>query len=330
MDATGRSLPLRHIADISKILVGFSKELLPDIIYVRLNTYNLLNYWCLKRFKKHCRVLIGEIPTYPYEGEFILLLKSYWENRSYKILFNLIIMKISERLHRPFLKKQIDFVVTYMKHDHIWGIPVRVIENGVNVDEVRLKADRINGGFELVLISVAFTQSWNGFDRVIRGIAEYKKRGGAGHVLYRVVGDGPYIPALKSLAEELGLTDSVLFYGTKDGAELDGLFDKSDIAISTIAYHRVGLENSGSTLKVKEYCARGIPFVYASNERAINKNDNFALKIESSEAPVDINEILDFKRELETEKDLKLRMREFAMSNYDWSVQMEKIFKDII
>ena len=73
------------------------------------------------------------------------------------------------------------------------------------------------------------------------------------------------------------LENNVFFWGAKSGDELKDFVNRADIGIASLGMHRLGL-NVASTLKVKEYCAYGLPFIYAYTEKAIEENCEFALK----------------------------------------------------
>lgn len=318
---------IRRTIGIAKAVVHIAHKIHPDVIYIRWSPYEFSSAGFLGRLKKCCSHMLLEIPTYPYDREEWLLLQSRFAERKPKQSISLGIRIFFERSHRFLLKRYVDEIVTYMPSDTIWGIPVKVLENGVDVDQTPLKrARKKDMPFDLVLISVAFNQRWNGYDRILRGMAAYKAAGNSRRIFYRVVGSGPEIPRLKALAMELHLENEVAFYGTCDGAKLDALFDESDIAVSTIAYHRVKLENSGSTLKVKEYCARGIPFIYASDERALRDNHDFALRVDSSDDPLNIDMLFRFAETMRQDSNVGVREREFAQRHYDWKQQIGKLF----
>lgn len=320
----------KHLHDIARFNVECAKTIKPDIIYMRLNTYNLFNYWMLKRLKKECGTMIAEVPTYPFKSEMLITLLSYVKRLQIRAALYCIAMICYEFVYRCRLKTKIDLIVTYMQHDKIWGIPVKTIDNGVSVDDVPIKKVRKDMQCGLVLISVAYHQIWNGFDRVIAGIDRYYKKGGKEKVLYYVVGSGPYIQTLQKMVNDLRLKDHIVFCGFKMGNDLDDLFDKSDLAISTIGYHRIKMENSGSTLKTKEYCARGIPFVYASNERALGDKEAFALKISADDEPVDVNMLFRFAQKCKDTKDMVMKERNFARSHYAWDTQLRPVFQDYL
>ena len=85
--------------------------------------------------------------------------------------------------------------------------------------------------------------------------------------------------------------------------------------------------NSGATLKLREYCARGLPFIYAYNDSDFI-NFKYSLKIENNETLVNINEVIDFYNSIKNENYIK-EMREYAEKNLTWYAKMKPIIEKI-
>ena len=81
----------------------------------------------------------------------------------------------------------------------------------------------------------------HGFDRVIRGIAQYYENGGKCNVIFHIVGQGDESENLKGLATSLNLEKNIIFHGSKFGAELDALYENADIGVDALGAHRKGL-----------------------------------------------------------------------------------------
>ena len=77
-----------------------------------------------------------------------------------------------------------------------------------------------------------------------------------------LVGDGPTLPALRTLVSEAGLSDRVHFHGAVPVAGLGPFYEGAHVAIGSLAPHRVGLRELAA-LKHREYVLRGIPMVLA-------------------------------------------------------------------
>jgi len=201
------------------------------------------------------------------------------------------------------------------------GKPYLVSGNGIDVDSVPVRTPPEYDGKNLDLLCVAQVAKWHGLDRLIKGIAEYR---GNVNVRLHIVGDGSEIPNLKSLVADLKLENSVVFHGFKTGTELDELFDKCHIAVGSLGIHRKGLTQT-SELKLREYCARGIPFICSSADADFPSDFPFQLKVPADERPIDLNIVSSFADRALSDTDYSVKMREYAKENLDWSIKMKKL-----
>lgn len=134
-----------------------------------------------------------------------------------------------------------------------------VTPNGVRMDMFRPdQADR-DGlrrklGLEgkVVLGFTGFVRDWHGLDRVIRLLAEGQL---PQDVHFLVVGDGPELPRLRTLATELGVTERVHFAGVVGRADIPTHVAAFDIALQprVVPY--------ASPLKLFEYMAMRRPII---------------------------------------------------------------------
>ncbi|NMC60332.1 MAG: glycosyltransferase family 4 protein [Candidatus Methanofastidiosa archaeon] len=236
---------------------------------------------------------------------------------------------VSEKLFGRLVRRKIDAfvgvtneVVAYQRSFvQKRNIPTITIPNGIIVSSVPLRTPPPFDGKNLDLLCVAQVAKWHGLDRLIRGMAEYK---GEVNVRLNVVGYGSEIPNLKKLILSLKLDDSVLFHGFKTGKELDEFFDKCHIAVGSLGLHRVGV-SEGSILKVREYCARGIPFIYGVPDADFQEGFPYVLRVPSNEEPVDIAQVISFAGRICSDQRHPQFMREYALINLDWSMKMKKL-----
>ncbi len=199
--------------------------------------------------------------------------------------------------------------------------PYLINGNGIYVSSVPLRTPPKFDGRSLDLLCVAQVAKWHGLDRLIRGMAEYK---GNVDVRLHIAGDGSEVPNLKRLVADLKLENSVVFHGFKTGEELDVLFDKCHIAAGSLGLHRVGV-SEGSILKVREYCARGIPFIYGAMDSDFNEKFPYILRVPADESPVDLNAVFSFADRALSDTEHSVKMREYAKENLDWSIKMKKL-----
>lgn len=284
-----------------------------DFLYVR-HDFNanpfLVSF--LKALKKNNIKIILEIPTYPYDNEFI---HARWQDR----LQNQI-----DKQFRHHLAETIFRIVTFTNLSHIWGIKTINISNGIDFDQVRLKSNNIINKDELNLIGVADIHSWHGYDRIIKGMANYYKQNRLLKVYFHVIGNGimRVMKELKQLTKENNLDEYIKFYGPQSGLELDLLFDSADFGIASLARHRSNITYI-KTLKNREYAARGIPFIYSEIDTDF-ENMPYILKVPANEEPIEICQIIDFYSKL------NITAKEIRESIYhlSWKNQMKIVIEN--
>lgn len=194
--------------------------------------------------------------------------------------------------------------------------------NGIRVDDIPVIDTPVRQrGEGITLIGVAALAEWHGYDRVIKGIAAYPGTGrDALHFL--VVGDGAIRSQLESLAETLGISDRVEFVGVKHGADLDQCFERADIGLGTLAFFRLNMDFA-SSLKSREYAARGLPFVLASTDPDFDPLPDFVFRAPNVNTPLDTRALIDWYGKLRAQTDLPARLRAYAHARLDFSVKIK-------
>jgi glycosyltransferase involved in cell wall biosynthesis len=169
----------------------------------------------------------------------------------------------------------------------------------------------------LQIIAVASIARWQGYDRLLHALRQFLDRPGRtfdAHVT--IVGDGPDLAALRSLAATLGLERAVTFTGTLTGDALRRLYESSHIAVSTLALHRKGL-SSASELKAREYCAIGIPFIACGDDPDFPHDQPFRVRVANDDRPDDVVAVMaDFGRHHQRFDDAA--QRRYAVDHLDW------------
>jgi Glycosyl transferases group 1 len=324
---------LWYRAGIHQALMNHLRSYNYTSVYIRFpGLIDFSFYNTLRMLKEKGIITLLEIPTYPIGGE----VKSYFKQLlNDKKLFTLLIKGIGGIIHKILsreLKKFTDYVVTFMPFEEIWGIKVIEIDNGVAVNEInKIKKTTINNKEAITLIGVANIDIWHGYDRVLKGISEYLKDDqgiNKRKIYFKVVGEGREFSNIKKLANDLEINSCVEFLGMQDGQVLNDLFENADLAVSSLGMHRIGVSN-GSTLKTKEYCARGIPFIYAYNEKKIPDDFEYAIKFSSDEDFINMEKVVSFYDNVVINGNYREDMRDFAKTNFTWDSQMGIIAKEI-
>lgn len=269
-------------------------------------------------------VVAVEFPTFPLDGERDVRHKKLLDSRRYASYFAHRVYAGLEAGRARHATKYMDYAISYLKEDTIWGVPNIPYDNGIDLSSIPLKRARIADGI-VKMLAVAKFAPHHGIDRLIRGISEYR---GTRQIHLILVGVGTESSALEALVSECGLEEVVEFAGVAVGDELDGLFDECDIAIGSLGLHRIGI-SLGSTMKSREYCARGIPFVYSFPEKGFTGTEEFTLLLPSTEKAVNIEKVISFADEMASKPEVHEEMRRFAEQRFDWKIQMGTVLASL-
>ncbi|MFR8255352.1 MAG: glycosyltransferase [Ruthenibacterium sp.] len=290
-----------------------------DFLYIRKPTVVSRNFICflkeIRNVAPCCKILL-ELPTYPYDKELstpLHRLPLLWQDRHY----------------RSRLARYIDRIVVLSNYDEVFGIPTLKIRNGINLSVYRLKKQNTSSTFNIGC--AAQYARWHGIDRVLRGMAQYKRYSNPKHSVHLyLAGEGPELNDLQKLTNQLGLQSEVTFCGKLNRKQLyEQLYDCCDIGVECLAIFRKNMDGVSSSIKSREYLAVGIPFIYSGKIDILEQNAvDFALKIPASEEPVDIQSVINAYNKLlqkETKKELSVRIRTYANQYASWQTTMSEV-----
>lgn len=279
-----------------------------DLILIRysLSTPSLISFISKIKVTRPRSVIVIDMPTFPYDKEWL-----GWKGK---------LLLYMDRHYRKYLQKYVSFIVHSGSDLHLFDIPTIRISNGIDVSSVperclKNQSDKIN------LIAVGKWQFWHGLDRLLYGLATSQTT--LRCHLY-VVGDGPELRHLKILAHRLGIEENVIFCGALFGTALDQLFDTCDIAVGTLGLHRKGV-TINSSLKHREYCARGIPFILSNEDSDFDYKLPFVHYVPADEQAIDLEEIRGFYDKIKGQKKLSEKMRTYAIDHLSWHNKMRHI-----
>lgn len=295
-----------------------------QLVYVRsFNNANPFTVHLFRKLKEAGIKVVMEIPTYPYDLEFI--------GASFRIRMNL---KIDQR-YRHQLAALTDGIVTFTDEETIFGQRTIRISNGVDFEHIPLRCPtKIEpNAQEIHLIGVAEVHYWHGFDRLIAGLGEYYQNskhtiklhfhivgGVADSEMYNLI----HAPGFKELIDKYGIAEYIHFHGPMYGQELDELFNQCDFAIGSLGRHRSGIDKI-KTLKNREYAARGIPFIYSETDEDFDHMP-YILKAPADESPIDIVKLLKFYQE-QAWSPLEIRN---SIGFLSWKNQMQKVIEEVM
>ena len=303
-----------------------------EFVYARC--FMNANPFLIRLFKKLRKAgihSVTEIPTYPYDQEFI----GYSRQERLKLRI--------DQLFRHRLYQQMDALVTFSDAERIFGQRTIRISNGVDFDSIPLHQPPLYleraGGEALHLIGVAEVHDWHGFDRVMTGIGEYyrqkqtalatshslRENSHQPDVFFHVVG-GVHPNRMNNvfapIINKYGIQDNVIFHGQLFGDELTKVFNQCQFAIGSLGRHRSGITVI-KTLKNREYATRGIPFIYSEQDSDFD-HQPYVIKAQPDESPINVPQILDFidHHHIKPEEIRK------TVESLSWRIQMKKVIDE--
>ncbi|WP_212935754.1 glycosyl transferase family 1 [Bacillus hominis] len=254
-----------------------------------------------------------------------------WVKLKKKGISNLIKYRFEKnRINK--LKKHLYRLVAISVDESIKDKDVEIIyiRNGIDINEIKVseRERETKKIHEINLVGVANLGFWHAYDRVLKGMQEYYRSSIPQSIVvnFHIVGEGKEKRNLEGIVADYKLHDYVTFHGSKNGQELDRIFDKSDIGIGILGNHRKELYGD-SSLKNREYCARGIPFVIAATDLDFPDEINFVHHINADDSSVNIDELINFYKQLGSE-DIKSVMREYSERNLQWKEKMKVILSE--
>lgn len=262
-----------------------------DIQLVYARSFMNANPWLIRLFSRLRRAgirTVTEIPTYPYDGEFV----------GFPLLARLGLY--TDKMFRRRLSAQMDAMVTFSDATEIFGQRTINISNGVDMDSIPLHRPTPTPD-EIHILGVAEVHYWHGFDRMIAGLGEYyNKVERPREIFFHIVGgvaqsemhDSVHAPGFAELIERYGLGDRVIFHGQLHGDALDAVFDRCSFAVGSLGRHRSGITDI-KTLKNREYATRGLPFIYSERDSDFDDKP-YVMKAPADESPIDVKTVLDF------------------------------------
>ena len=128
--------------------------------------------------------------------------------------------------------------------------------------------------------------------------------------------DGGMLPQWQKLSKELGVADKVIFHGKMYGDALKEMFDLCDVGVNALGQYTKNL-SATSELKVREYTARGLPFLCSVEDT----DEPFWLRVANDASVPDMAQIVEFALNMRGDKTHPQRMRRYAQQHMTWESQ---------
>ena len=290
----------------------------PDFIYIRMFYVDKQYVSFLASVKEqfpYCKIIV-EIPTYPYKKEMCSSLYGKF-------------MYFKDILYRKQYRRYIDRFVTYSYDDVINGVSTIQTMNGVDVDSYNpVTSSRQYNPKCINMIAVGFFMRHHGYERLIEGLRNYYKDKRDRIVIINIIGDGKEKKKYERLVRKCKLTDYVRISRPMYDKDLDRMYDKADVGLSSFGSYKDGVIQVGA-LKTREYLAKGIPVVLGTEDRLFsNHGYEYGLLFPNNDSPIDIERVLSFldgvylNRE---RKDVIDSIRQFAKRTVDNTITLAPI-----
>jgi glycosyltransferase involved in cell wall biosynthesis len=189
--------------------------------------------------------------------------------------------------------------------------------NGVDVAQIPVRMNRVNDQCIEILCLASFCK-WHGYDRLIEGVRNYR---GKDKILVHMVGTGPELSHYKKMVKEYTLDNYFKFWGRLESEAFGHIVETCHLAVGALGLHRKDLHITAS-LKNREYCAMGVPFIYSGKDTDFNKDEKFLLSVLPSDDPLDMVAVIGFARQVYQDGDPGPAMRRFAEKYLSWDVKV--------
>jgi len=313
---------ISKIVNRYKLFISLSKIIRDqafDFLYVRYPHY--LDYPFYRFSRIFRKKLILESQT--KEKAELLLSRNYL-----KALFeSLFKAKIFKNLYACI--GVTDEITNYQKrYDKAGSVLFRTIGNGIDVSDKPQAKVSPYPDRKINLLYVGNVFPHHGLDRLIRGIASYN---GGYEIKFSLIGNGSHLQYLKQLVTHFQIEESVEFVEPKYGSELHSYFDWAHLGIGALGIHRKGLTEA-SALKLRDYAARGIPFVLSGKDPDFVDYpgiQNYFYKVPLDDSPIDIEQVINFSKKLygSYKEIFSKELRNFSFRTIDMRIKMDELTK---
>ena len=212
-------------------------------------------------------------------------------------------------------------IAAYEKQRAMLGRPQTfVIGNGIQTDEFLLATPPPFDGAELnllMLIGGTTETDWHGVDLILESIEKYK---GNCKIKLWIAG---------SLSKDLVNNKNIKYLGYCNREQLDKISDHIHVAVGSFASMRKGLVE-GSSLKMREYAARGIPAIIGQKDVDLTYffNNKLMFQFPPMASP-EMKLIVQFTKDIYNLKDFNIRIKKACLENLDYSIKMKQLLKVI-
>lgn len=289
-----------------------------DCIYIRRPGISILRYGkVLRQIKSRNVKLIFEIPTYPLD-----ITKGFSK-------------AIAQILELSYLKRKVfpasTVIPVFLRNTGVKMEP-NMIRSTNCVDYEKFKHIAFNKREKrdhFSMLGIAFTQYWHGYDRLIKSMQVSNNQkitftlfGNFTEETYRLI----------NYCKENNIKN-VFFIEEKDISSTDDFYSGFDIGVGCLGLHRREKKQVDSILdtsiKNKEYCAMGLPFIHAAKDEAFPDDFKYHKRVPDDESIIDLDEIISWVESLEMNTEKQEEMWKYAKEKLGFNSYINKILESL-
>ena len=282
-----------------------------DVTYFRRLMVDLIGwgkiFQVIKTYKSY---IYYEIPTYPLDRPGSLK------------------EKVANSLESIYFKKNIykfiDCIPTIVQDDCLLDIKMIEYNNSINESFIINDYPRPDfDGAESNFLAIAHVKYWHGYDRFLNSVESYN--GDVKINLTIVSSDTSDLEVFKKAAETVRNINNIVFVDNSEVTDIHSYANQFHIALGGLGYFRRGA-TFDTSIKNKEYCALGLPFVIANYDKSFPTNFRYLYKISSDEELFILEDIITWYKEI-FDDDVNYRkvMSEYALCNLTYNTEFKKL-----
>ena len=170
--------------------------------------------------------------------------------------------------------------------------------------------------------------NWHGIDRLVIAINNFQKVNHLYKFSINLVGDIDHNLFINDyiIKEYKKKGNKIVYHGLKKDKELFEVVDISHIGVGSLGLKILNNYNR-SELKIREYTAYGIPFIMEADDKEFDSNFNFLFKINKDDYLIDINKVINWYTNLDSE--IPINMRKFAFDKLDYKIKVKELLNEI-
>lgn len=293
-----------------------------EIIYIRRLGKSMLYLTnLLKKSKANGIKCYYEIPTYPFEDRGLKgNIKQFFE----------------KNVLRYFISPYVEAIPVYVCDSNSKLLRKMLpVENCAAVEKYYEYFDSLElpdyDGTALNLVGVAHYQRWHAFDRIIDSIADYRSNHSI-NINFVVFGNiNTETERLIEYVKDSNY-DFVSFLEENDVNDYYRFMSQFHIAVGCLGIHRKNINSNSTSLldtsiKNKEYCAMGIPFLHSTKDASFSSNLPFHYMLPSNEEPINFSSVISWYDAYRKRFSDRKEMINYAMNNLSFDKWASKVFR---